>query len=213
MKGAPRPPLARASLHEHPMDQFSEWLEDVREEEVLSLPEAACLSTVGEDGYPQGRMILLKGWGRDGFVFYTNLESPKADSIRNRSRAALTLYWEPVRRQVRADGDVEPLSDEQADAYFARRPRGSQIGAWASDQSRPAEGREALDRSFAEARARFEGVEEIPRPPHWSGFRIRPRAVEFWQEGPDRMHDRFRYVRRGGDGGDEGGWEVVRLFP
>lgn len=213
MKGAPRPPLARASLHEHPMDQFSEWLEDVREEEVLSLPEAACLSTVGEDGYPQGRMILLKGWGRDGFVFYTNLESPKADSIRNRSRAALTLYWEPVRRQVRADGDVEPLSDEQADAYFARRPRGSQIGAWASDQSRPAEGREALDRSFAEARARFEGVEEIPRPPHWSGFRIRPRAVEFWQEGPDRMHDRFRYVRRGGDGGDGGGWEVVRLFP
>lgn len=196
------------------MDQFREWLEDVRKEEVLSLPEAACLSTVGEDGYPQGRMILLKGWDRDGFVFYTNLESPKAESIRNRTRAALTLYWEPVRRQVRAHGNVEPVSDEQADAYFARRPRGSQIGAWASDQSRPAEGREALDRSFGEARARFEGVDEIPRPPHWSGFRIRPRAVEFWQEGPDRMHDRFRYERRdGGDGGVEGGWEIVRLFP
>lgn len=189
------------------MDQFREWLDAVRGEEVLSLPEAACLSTVGDDGYPQGRMILLKGWDRDGFVFYTNLESPKSRALRTRSRAALTLYWEPVRRQVRAQGDVEPVPEEEADAYFAERPRGSQIGAWASEQSRPAEDREALDRRFAEARARFEDVEEIPRPPYWSGFRIRPRAVEFWQERPDRMHDRFRYERRGD------GWEIVRLFP
>lgn len=207
MKEAPRPPLSRASLLDHPMDQFREWLDAVRGEEVLSLPEAACLSTVGDDGYPQGRMILLKGWDRDGFVFYTNLESPKSRALRTRSRAALTLYWEPVRRQVRAQGDVEPVPEEEADAYFAERPRGSQIGAWASEQSRPAEDREALDRRFAEARARFEDVEEIPRPPYWSGFRIRPRAVEFWQERPDRMHDRFRYERRGD------GWEIVRLFP
>lgn len=189
------------------MDQFRDWLEDVREAEVLSLPEAACLSTVGEDGAPQGRMVLLKGWDRDGFVFYTNLRSPKARSIEARSRAALTLYWEPVRRQVRAEGEVEPVREEEADAYFAQRPRGSQVGAWASEQSSPVADREDLNRRFAEARARFENVDEIPRPPHWSGFRIRPRSVEFWQEAPNRMHDRLRYERR------DGGWEVVRLQP
>ncbi|MFW6200807.1 MAG: pyridoxamine 5'-phosphate oxidase, partial [Gemmatimonadota bacterium] len=148
-----------------------------------------------------------KGYEDAGFVFYTNLGSPKARALRHTPRAALTIYWESVRRQVRARGDVESVTDEEAEAYFAQRPRGSQIGAWASEQSAPAGSREELDRRFREARERFGDTEQVPRPPFWSGFRIRPLSVEFWQEGPDRMHDRFRYERR------DDGWEVMRLFP
>jgi len=207
MKQSPKPPLDRESLHDDPVDQFREWFRDVREEGVLSLPDAACLSTVGEDGYPQGRMVLVKGCDDDGFVFYTNLGSRKARALEATPRAALTLYWEPVRRQVRVEGDVERVSDEEADAYFAQRPRGSQIGAWASEQSEVAADREELERSYREAEARFAEVDAVPRPSFWSGFRVRHRSVEFWQEGADRMHDRFRYERA------RDGWEIIRLFP
>lgn len=207
MKGPRRPRLDRDAMHDDPIDQFAEWYREAREKSGLSLPGATCLSTVGPEGAPQGRMVLLKGADARGFVFYTNLESRKAEALESTPRAALTFYWEPLRRQVRVEGDVERIAEEEEDAYFATRPRGSQIGAWASEQSRPASDRDALDRAFERARERFRDTDEIPRPPFWGGYRIRPRAVEFWQEGPDRMHDRFRYVREGE------GWAVERLQP
>jgi len=207
MKQANRPRIRREDLRDDPVEQFGDWFCEAREVSGLDLPDATCLSTVDEDGYPDGRMVLLKGFDERGFVFYTNLTSAKARALRRTPRAALTLYWEPLRRQVRVQGEVTPVDDAEADAYFATRPRGSRIGAWASDQSSPLEDADELERRFREARERFEGSDDIPRPPFWSGFRIEPRAVEFWQEGPDRLHDRFRY-RRSGEG-----WTVTRLFP
>lgn len=207
MKGKPRAVLERHALDADPVAQFGKWYRDAREGTDLSLPGACCLSTVGEDGYPEGRMVLLKGFDERGFVFYTNLKSAKAASLERRPRAALTFYWEPLRRQVRIQGDVESVAAEEADAYFDTRPRGSQIGAWASDQSSTVEDRRSLDRRFREVRERFESSESVPRPPFWGGFRIRPRTVEFWQEAPDRMHDRFRYERADGE------WRIVRLWP
>lgn len=207
MKKPRHPRLEADALRPDPMDQFVEWYREAREESGLALPGATCLSTVGPDGGPQGRMVLLKGADARGFVFYTNLESRKAVALEQRPRAALTFYWEPLRRQVRVEGDVRRLQEHEEDAYFATRPRGSQIGAWASRQSRPVDDREALDRAFEEARERFGDTEEIPRPPFWGGYRIRPRVVEFWQEGPDRMHDRFRYERT------DDGWRRRRLQP
>ena len=206
MNGPRRPPLDGASLLEDPIAQFDEWFREAREESGLQLPEAACLSTVDPDGYPEGRMVLLKGFDVRGFVFYTNLNSRKAESLRHAPRAALTFYWEPLRRQVRIQGDVEEVEEEDADAYFASRPRGRQLGAWASDQSAPVPDRETLEDRFQEAEDRFQGG-EIPRPAHWGGLRIRPRVIEFWQEGPARLHDRFRYER------DDGGWSRTRLCP
>lgn len=190
-----------------PVAQFGEWFREAREESGLALPEATCLSTVSADGYPDGRMVLLKGFDERGFVFYTNLESRKARDLRRVPRASLTFYWEPLRRQIRIQGDVDPVDEADADAYFASRDRGKQLGAWASDQSAPVEDRATLERRFQEAEERFREVEEIPRPPFWSGFRLRPRALEFWQEGPDRLHDRFHYERT------PGGWALTRLCP
>ncbi len=151
-------------------------------------------------------MVLLKGLEDEGFVFYTNLRSRKGRSLRDRPRAALVFHWKPLGRQVRLRGDVEPVSEEEADAYFASRPRGSQIAAWASEQSSPVESREALERRFEETARSYEG-EEVPRPPFWSGFRINPETVEFWQERDHRLHDRFVYrkTRRG--------WTIFRLQP
>lgn len=206
MKHPRRPPLTREAMEENPVEQFGEWFAEAVERSGLDLPDAACLSTVDGDGYPDGRMVLLKDFDERGFVFYTNFESRKARSLRETPRAALTFYWERLRRQVRIQGDVRQVPDEEADVYFATRPRGSRIGAWASRQSDPVEDRAALDRRFEEARKRFAGT-EVPRPPFWGGFRIRARALEFWQEGPDRLHDRFRYERT------NDGWTRVRLQP
>lgn len=207
MKQPSRPVIRREDLLDDPVEQFALWFEEAREKSGLALPDAACLSTVTGDGYPDGRMVLVKGHDGRGFVFYTNLTSRKAEHLRSTPRASLTLYWEPLRRQVRIQGDVELVEAQEADAYFARRPRGSQIGAWASDQSAPLEDRDALGRRFAEAEERFADSDSVPRPPFWGGFRVWPRAMEFWQEGPDRLHDRFRYERT------EQGWKLLRLFP
>ncbi|HSR40618.1 MAG TPA: pyridoxamine 5'-phosphate oxidase [Longimicrobiales bacterium] len=206
MKGAVREPLSPSALAEDPVDQFAEWYEEVRSESDLALPNACCLATVDDEGYPEGRMVLLKDFDASGFVFYTNLGSRKGRALAARPRASLTFYWEAVRRQIRIVGDVEPVDDAEADAYWRTRPRGSQLGAWASEQSASVESREALEARFREVEARFEG-EEVPRPPFWSGFRLRPRAVEFWQEAPNRLHDRFRYARSGE------GWSRERLQP
>jgi pyridoxamine 5'-phosphate oxidase len=153
-------------------------------------------------------MVLLKSFDARGFVFYTNLESAKGRELAAVPNAALLFHWKSLRRQVRVRGPVEPVTSEEADAYFASRPRDSQIGAWASDQSRPMEGLFALERRVAEQTARF-GLGTVPRPPHWSGFRVQPVAIEFWRDRPFRLHERLLFTRERPDGG----WSKGRLFP
>jgi pyridoxamine 5'-phosphate oxidase len=165
------------------------------------------LATVDKDGLPDVRMVLLKGFDHNGFVFYTNLESRKGTELAQNMKAALCFHWKSLRRQVRVRGPVERVSDAEADAYFASRPRGSRIGAWASKQSRPLESRFALEKAVAEYTAKYP-LGEIPRPPHWSGFRIVPQMIEFWADRQFRLHDRVVFDRTA-----EGGWKKARLYP
>jgi len=152
------------------------------------------LSTVGEDGRPSSRVVLLKGVDEEGLVFYTNLDSRKGREALARPGVALLFWWYPLDTQVRFEGSAHRVSDEEADAYFATRPRGSQLGAWASEQSRPLDSREELEARLAELTERFEGM-PVPRPPHWSGLRVRPLAIEFWKNQPNRLHERHLYKR------------------
>lgn len=202
------PALTEDGLDPDPVEHFRAWMRLAEERSGLRHPDAACLSTVGTDGYPQGRIVLLKGFDERGFVFYTNLRSEKARALEAHPRAALTFHWEPLGRQVRIRGDSVRVDDDEADAYFRTRPRGSQIGAWASDQSEPLSGREALEKRVAEVVDRYRDV-DVERPEHWSGYRIRPLRIEFWQDRPDRLHDRFLYRRDVPDAE----WEIVRLGP
>lgn len=201
------PLLTRETLLDDPIAQFLRWFDDAAMLSGLRDPNAMCLSTVGEDGFPQGRVVLLKGVQEGGFVFYTNLRSDKARALTAHPRAALTFHWERLGRQVRVQGTVEGVSEADADAYFASRPRESRIGAWASEQSAPLVGREELEARVRELEARWPG-DDIPRPPYWGGYRVIPRAIEFWQERPGRLHDRFVYRRD-----PLGGWSVTRLNP
>jgi pyridoxamine 5'-phosphate oxidase len=169
-------------------------------------PTAFALATVNEDGQPSVRMLLLKEVDDRGFVFYTNLESRKGGELAKNRRAAMNFHWAPLERQVRIEGRVTLVSDDEADAYFATRERGSQIGAWASRQSRPMERAGDLDVRVAEIEKRFEG-RDVPRPPFWSGFRLVPAAIEFWAGKPSRLHDRQLYTREGD------GWRVAILYP
>lgn len=189
-----------------PLEQFDRWFQVAREMSGAELPEACCLSTVDGDGYPDARMVLLKACDDRGFVFYTNLKSAKGRALVATPRASLTFFWEKLQRQVRVQGDVERVSDAESDEYFATRPRGSQIGAWASAQSTVLETRDELLAEVAAVTTRFEG-RSVTRPPHWGGLRIVPRRVEFWQGMADRLHDRFVYRRAGK------GWNVERLAP
>ena len=193
-----------------PLLQFDRWFQVARETSGAELPEACCLSTVDGDGYPDARMVLLKARDDRGFVFYTNFKSAKGRALGATPRASLTFFWEKLQRQVRVQGDVERVSDAESDEYFATRPRGSQIGAWASDQSAVIENREVLLAEVAAVTSRFEG-KAVTRPPHWGGLRIVPRRVEFWQGMPDRLHDRFAYRRAGPGAGNS--WKVERLAP
>lgn len=190
-----------------PFALFGQWLEEAKESEPNDA-NAMALSAVGEDGMPSLRMVLLKGFDAEGFVFYTNYESRKGRQLLGHPKAAMLFHWKSKRRQVRLEGPVSQVSDEEADAYFASRPRQSRIGAWASDQSRPLEGRFELEKRVARYTAKY-AVGEIPRPPHWSGFRLRPRMFEFWQDGAFRLHDRLVYHRAEG----VGNWRTERLFP
>ena len=171
----------------------------------MPLAEAMTLATVDADGAPNARMVLLKGFGPDGFRFFSNYESAKGEELRARSAAALVVYWRELDRQVRARGAVRRLSGAESDAYFAGRPRDSQIAASISPQSRPIE-REQLERLYAEAETSLDGT-EVPRPPHWGGYALEPETVEFWQGRDSRMHDRFVYTREGE------GWGIERLAP
>ncbi|MCB1486642.1 MAG: pyridoxamine 5'-phosphate oxidase [Bauldia sp.] len=188
-----------------PFSLFSEWFADAEASEPND-PNAMALATVDEDGLPDVRMVLLKGYDAEGFVFYTNYESAKGRELLATPKAAICFHWKSLRRSVRVRGPVSQVSKEEADAYFASRARGSRIGAWASKQSRPLESRFALEKAVATYTARF-GVGEIPRPDYWSGFRIAPVQIEFWADRPFRLHDRIKFVRTAD------GWEKSRLYP
>jgi pyridoxamine 5'-phosphate oxidase len=188
-----------------PIAQFETWFAEARASE-MPFPEAMALGTAGPDGAPSVRMVLLKGVDPAGWVFYTNTLSRKGQELRDNPRAALCFYWPGLERQVRVEGAVEPVSDAEADAYFASRPRGSQLGAWASAQSEPLDSRAALLSRVEGFEARYRH-REVPRPPHWSGYRVVPTLVEFWQGRPDRLHERTLYQRAGDR------WTVSQLQP
>jgi len=194
------------TLTADPFALFAAWLEDARASEAND-PEAMALATVDARGRPSLRMVLLKGHGPEGFTFYTNFESRKAGELIASPEAALLFHWKSLRRQVRIEGPVTRVDEATADAYFASRARVSQIGAWASDQSRPLDARETFEGRIAQAEARFAGI-DVPRPPHWSGFRLAPRAIEFWLDRPFRLHERRRYEM-----GEAAGWGAQMLFP
>jgi pyridoxamine 5'-phosphate oxidase len=189
-----------------PFALFDQWYAEAREAEPND-PEAMALATADEVGNPSVRMVLLKGHGPDGFVFYTNEESAKGRELKANPSAALLFHWKSLRRQVRIEGEVERLPHEEADAYFASRSRDSQLGAWASDQSRPLQSREVFETRYEEMKRRYEG-RPVPRPPHWGGFKVMPLVLEFWQDQPHRLHERRVFLAQ-----DDGSWSEGLLYP
>ena len=196
---------ARLPTPEDPIPLFEAWMAEAATSEPND-PNAVCLATATPDGRPSARMVLLKGVDARGFVFYTNLESRKGGELAANPFAAMCFHWKTLQRSVRVEGEIEPVSAEEADAYYASRARGSRIGAWASRQSRPLEGRFALEKAVAEYTLKF-GVGEIPRPDFWSGFRLLPTRIEFWRDMPFRLHERRVFHRAGS------GWELEMLYP
>lgn len=192
-------------MSDDPYAIFAEWMAEATAAEIND-PNAMCLATCTPEGRPSARMVLLKGVDPRGFVFYTNLESRKGGELAANPQAALCFHWKSLARSIRVEGRVESVSDDEADAYYASRSRGSRIGAWASRQSRPLEGRFALERAVAEYTVKF-GISEIPRPPHWSGFRVLPARIEFWRDMPFRLHERRVFTAAGP------GWTTEALFP
>lgn len=188
-----------------PLTLFEQWFAEAKASEPND-PDAMVVASVGEDGMPSARMVLLKGYDTAGFVFFTNYQSRKGRQIQAHPKVALLFHWKSLRRQVRIEGTAEPVDQAEADAYFASRARQSQIGAWASEQSRPLESRFALEKRVAQFAAKY-AIGAVPRPDHWSGFRVVPRLIEFWKDGAFRLHDRFVYHRAGED------WRIERLYP
>jgi pyridoxamine 5'-phosphate oxidase len=198
--------LRRRDLDPDPVKQFANWFTAAIEAEIRDV-NAMSLATAGADGKPSSRIVLLKGFDQDGFVFFTNYESEKGKQLEENPYAAIAFYWIELDRQIRISGPVEKTSREESERYFHSRPAGSQLGAWASHQSEVIDARRVLDARMAEITERYAG-KPIPLPPHWGGFRVKPESFEFWQGRPDRLHDRFRYTRRADDL-----WSINRLAP
>jgi pyridoxamine 5'-phosphate oxidase len=198
--------LKESDTHPNPKEQFRTWFDEALAAN-LHEPNAMTLATSTPHGRPSVRVVLLKGFDERGFVFYTNYEGRKGEELEANPYCALLFYWGELERQVRVEGRVGRLPDEESDAYFAGRPRGSQLGAWASEQSRPVKDRGALEERLRELEAEYEG-REVPRPPFWGGYRVEPEVIEFWQGRENRLHDRLRYRRSG-----NGGWRRERLQP
>lgn len=188
-----------------PFEKFKQWFEEASAAEDMA--EAMSIATVDEQGRPSSRMVLLKDHGPDGFTFYTNLESRKGQELKNNQNMAFCFHWKSLSRQIRIEGAVNPVSDEDADAYFASRPKDSQIGTWASKQSQPMKGRFEFEARILKYTAKF-GLGKVPRPPFWSGFRMSPRRIEFWQDRKFRLHDRHIYNKN-----DQGSWDFETLYP
>jgi len=200
-----RSALRSEDLADEPVSQFEQWFNQAREV-GLAESNAAALATSGDDGQPDVRTVLIKYFDADGFVFFTNFESVKADQINQNPRVALLLYWQPLERQIRIRGTAEKIRTSEAMRYFIKRPRGSQLGAWVSNQSSVITSRSLLETKFDEMKRRF-GKGEIPLPSFWGGYRVRPQQIEFWQGRRSRMHDRFLYTRQEKD------WQIERLAP
>ena len=194
------------SLAASPFEQFQAWMTEAEKAEVND-PSAMILATADAQGQPSARAVLLKGFDERGFVFYTNKESRKGRELAANPKATLLFYWKSLHRQIRIEGTVEDVTDAEADAYYASRPRISRLGAWASAQSRPLAERRVLEEQLADAERRFPG-DDIPRPPYWSGYRVIPAHFEFWQDMPFRLHDRTIYQRNA-----DGNWGQSKLFP
>ncbi|MBN1478154.1 pyridoxamine 5'-phosphate oxidase [Candidatus Sumerlaeota bacterium] len=198
--------LSEAAAGSDPLALFQRWLDEALQADLVD-PTAMTLATVGAGGQPSARTVLLKGFDERGFVFHTNLRSRKAREMESHPRAALVFLWAGLDRQVRVEGPTERLSEEESDAHFASRPRGAQLGAWASEQSEVIAGREVLEAQVRLLEGKYRG-QEIPRPPHWGGIRVVPGVLEFWQGRPNRLHDRLRFTRQG-----DGTWLRERLAP
>lgn len=199
--------LTKAAVDPDPIRQFEKWFQElsvhgVNEQDSISMT----LATAATDGRPCTRIVLMKSFDERGFVFYTNYNSRKGNELAGNPRACLLFYWSPLWRQVRIEGPVEKVTEAESEEYFDSRPVGSKIGAWASEQSHPVESRTALEKRFGEFDQKFGG--DVPRPPHWGGYRVKPEVIEFWQGQENRMHDRLRYSRRA-----DGNWLIERLAP
>ncbi len=199
--------LYKQDLAQHPIEQFSKWFEEARNTVEISEANAMIVATVDADGMPSSRVVLLKALREDGFVFYTNYESRKGHALTQNPKVALLFFWNALHRQVRIEGTAEKLSREASVQYFQSRPKGSQLGAWASPQSSVIESREVLEEKHKELTEQYKDVEHLPCPENWGGFLIRPHSLEFWQGRPNRLHDRMRYQMV------DGKWVVERLAP
>lgn len=200
-------PLLRENVPENPMELFQSWFYEADAENGIEEANVMSLSTLGLDGYPKTRIVLLKRFTWEGFVFFSNYNSEKGRAIEKNPRVSLNFFWHSLERQIVIKGQAEKLPENLSDGYFDTRPDGSKLGAWASDQSEEIESREALDQKLSEMKKRFLN-KEIPRPPHWGGYLVRPESMEFWQGRPNRMHDRIRYVLQ-----EDYDWKISRLQP
>lgn len=200
--------LSSDQVDDDPIEQFRQWFDEALETDVPE-PNVMTLATAAPDGQPSGRVVLLKGVDERGFRFFTNYESRKGTELAQNPRAALVFWWQPLERQVCVEGTVERIPEEESSEYFRKRPRGSQLGAWASPQSRVVENRAILEENLEEVQAQYEEDEPIPRPAQWGGYVVHPTQIEFWQGRPNRLHDRLRYRRSTPDGE----WILERLAP